>query len=1270
MLPSPHRRPARRVRTRLWQFAAVLLLGVAAYVVVGRQVMQLAPYWHQALETRLARQLGTPLEIGSLAGRMDGLSPVVELNQVRLPAPEGAPLVLDQVVLTVDLLSSLVERELRLRRLLIRGAELELARTPDGLALKGLETRRDPPSLRRILAWTYRQNRVVLDEVRLGLHWPDMPTLRTRDLELALVNAGHRHRVSLRAPSLDGQRRLDLRLALDRDVFRWSAFDGDLFVELSGSGWQHWVTPAWPWPVTPERIEGQVSIWAELTGGKPRTATARVNLDRLDLHDRRNDSRWSLTRAASLARLDRLEQGYRLSLQRMELDTAHGDWRVRELGLRWNGRQKAALGWRVLARGLDLADTRKQLLGLPFATGPRLDAWRERLRQLRPSGRVEHLRLAGDASGVNAFGGEVRGLGTQARQGWPGVQGLSGWFAGSPDQGVARVDSEAMRMQLPGFYDHPIEARVNGSLRWDRDGGRFSVRSGLLEVRNEHARAAALLGVQVEPNQPAELRLLGELREGDAAAAAHYVPGRQVPRGLGQWLRKAIGAGRVTRGRFLYQGPLRIDPARQQDRTFQMGFRVADLRLHYLDGWPELRELSGHVRIDGRRVEGRGLSGRMLGTELSGLSFDVPAVAPGQTPELIVSGRLRGPAGDLDRIADQTPLRETLPPALHDWELEGGSLNARLVLGWPLGEDGREPRLMAQGRLEDAVLKSGALPLQGTGLTGDFAYDLRRGLVMERLTGQLLGEPVTGSVTAVGGQTRVQVQGRAPVSQLRDLTGGRLLREASGHLDYSARVDIPRSGGRVRMALSSPLTGLALDMPAPLGKDSGARVPLALDWRRQRAADQLSIRYGQRLAARLYVGAGRVQRGHVVLGGGSPRARTQAGVRVSGSLRQLAVDPWVQWWRDRASKVDVALPLEQLALEVGQLKLSGLRLSAVRLTATASKPGGWQLGLDSEQLAGSARLPPGYSPEGETPLELHVRRAELRLDEQGGGVPGWRPKAVPIANVRLEDIRVNGTDYGRWRFAARPVDSGVMFREIRGWWRNTGFNGRLRWTPTKDGGTRSHFVGRLTADRLEASLKAFGLGPLIESQQARSVVDLSWPGSPLAFDYRQVSGHASVNIGPCRIPDTSRGASALRVLGILNISSLSRRLRLDFSDLYKKGLSCDSISGDFRLRASRITTDNLLIDSPSAEFRISGTMNLAEQTLDHRIEVTLPLSSNLYAGCLAGPAACAGIFVFDRLWGNKLEKLTTLSYRVTGTWNDPKVRELGEDAGSRSPEGG
>ncbi|MFO5422611.1 AsmA-like C-terminal region-containing protein, partial [Salmonella enterica subsp. enterica serovar 1,4,[5],12:i:-] len=56
--------------------------------------------------------------------------------------------------------------------------------------------------------------------------------------------------------------------------------------------------------------------------------------------------------------------------------------------------------------------------------------------------------------------------------------------------------------------------------------------------------------------------------------------------------------------------------------------------------------------------------------------------------------------------------------------------------------------------------------------------------------------------------------------------------------------------------------------------------------------------------------------------------------------------------------------------------------------------------------------------------------------------------------------------------------------------------------------------------------------------------------------------------------------------------------------------------------------------------------------------MTLPISSNLYAGCLAGPAVCAGIFVVERIWGDKLDKTTTMAYQVSGSWEDPRVKEV------------
>ena len=782
------------------------------------------------------------------------------------------------------------------------------------------------------------------------------------------------------------------------------------------------------------------------------------------------------------------------------------------------------------------------------------------------------------------------------------------------------------------------------------------IESGRLQLRNPHARADALMSLHLRDGDTPELRLVGDLREGRATAAARYVPDGKVNERLGQWLDDAFRGGRVTRGRFLYQGPVRIDPRRQQDRTLQMGFRFEDLRLHFLDGWPAIRELEGRVEMDGRRVDGTNLSGRLRGTRLENLAFAVPGVPPGTTPELTVSGDLRGPPDDLSHIFHNTPLRERLPPAVRDWALRGGELDAELMLHWPLGPNGGEPRLVSQGRLQDTELASERFDVSATGLSGPFSYELRRGLNMDRITGELFGRPLEGRIRSSGGDTRVRLNGEVSAADLRAHTDSPWLEPMQGTTGFEADLTLPRDGEHIAMSLRSTLTGLALKAPAPLGKEEARPVPLSVDWDRGRPADALRVRYGDRLDGLMFLEQGAFVRGHLVLGGERAPVRNRPGVRVDGELDRLDARDWVDWIREhRPRDAQSPPPLEELVLTVGSLELYGLTVNNSRLNL-APREQGWRVQLGSDELDAGLRVPSDYRVDGDRPLKLTVSRADLQLGE-GSAEPA--PGDLPIADVDLRNLRVNGTDFGRWDFALRPTDQGIVFQDLEGSWRQTDFHGRLNWT-VSPAGQQSHFVGRVTAGRLHNALNAWGLDAVIESKDARSVVDLRWPGSPLDLDHRALQGHASVDIGECRIPETSRGASALRVLGILNVGSLSRRLRLDFSDLYKKGLSCDRISGDFQLEAPRVRTDNLVIESPSAEFRISGELNLEAETLDHRMDVTLPLSSNLYAGCLAGPAACAGIFVFDRLWGSNLEKMTTLSYRVTGSWQDPKVRELGE----------
>ena len=137
----------------------------------------------------------------------------------------------------------------------------------------------------------------------------------------------------------------------------------------------------------------------------------------------------------------------------------------------------------------------------------------------------------------------------------------------------------------------------------------------------------------------------------------------------------------------------------------------------------------------------------------------------------------------------------------------------------------------------------------------------------------------------------------------------------------------------------------------------------------------------------------------------------------------------------------------------------------------------------------------------------------------------------------------------------------MRINNLQGRWRASRIQGTVDWT--EDSGNQyTRFNGSLASDNLGRSLSAWGLPEMIESDDASAKVSLGWPQWPLAPDYLALDGQARVDIGECRIPDTDTKTSFLRLLGILNLGTIQRRLRLDFSDLYKNCLLYTSDAAD------------------------------------------------------------------------------------------------------------
>lgn len=136
-----------------------------------------------------------------------------------------------------------------------------------------------------------------------------------------------------------------------------------------------------------------------------------------------------------------------------------------------------------------------------------------------------------------------------------------------------------------------------------------------------------------------------------------------------------------------------------------------------------------------------------------------------------------------------------------------------------------------------------------------------------------------------------------------------------------------------------------------------------------------------------------------------------------------------------------------------------------------------------------------------------------------------------------------------------------------------------------------------------------------------------------------------------------------RVLGLFNLYAIPRRLLLDFRDVVNEGLSFDQLEGSFSLGRGVAHTRDLAIRSPSLRMEIRGRIGLAARDFDQTVHVYPGVSSGLTLGAalLGGPAVGALVLLAQEVLDKPLEQATQLSYRVTGSWDNPKIERGGSD---------
>jgi uncharacterized protein (TIGR02099 family) len=1249
------------------------------------------------IAAKLSHQLGQQVAIDSLSGGWDGWNPKLAITGFAIrdrALPTGAPVLL---LPRVDLLvawTSLLVFDLRLKELSIERPELSIRRDALGrLHIAGFEI--DPEAQdddAPFMNWLLRQRQIVVRNALVT--WNDelrgSPELVLDNVMFRLERglAGYRFGL-VGSPPAALASPLDFRGEVSAgSLADWRQAKGRFFVRLDYADvakWRNWIPLLRP----VESGRGALRAWFDFAGGKATDVVADVELS--DVRART---------APDLPQLDLAYLGGRITWKR---DPGKRVLTTRGLTFRTaSGQVHAPLALNlsvdesadgtITGGQMDFDHLEVAPLSLLAAHLPLPELWRRDLASLALRGSVTGGKVTWtgppDSPTTYSGSGAFTRFGVAAGEALPGAAGVSGNFTINETGGNLKLDSRDMSMSLPRVFADALQfSSASGQVRWTRGDDGLLVNVDELRFATPRTSGSANGSWRSRPKGPGLIELNAQLVRADARDTYRYLPLTLDPQ-IRDWLRTSIPAGTITDVKTVVAGDLADFPFADPRRgKFSVTFKTSGVTLDYAQGWPQITGIDASVKLESTGITIEATRGEMFGAALGPVKASIPQLGAAN-PLLTIEGEASGRTTDFLRFVEASPVAGWIGHATDGAAATGnGRLAVRFAL--PLGK-AEGVKLAGDYRFIDNELRLAGTPAL-TKINGKLEFT-EQTLHARDLSAELFGDAIKLAVESADGQVRFDAGGTTNLRVLRSELDWPLLDRVTGAVDW--RLEAHSRAGATEWTLDSDLKGAAIDLPAPIGKAATDVAKLRIERRGSPGRtdqDLLTIDYRgdmRMLAHRTLAKDGAsVDRALLLLGpavarGGVP---DRPGLWVRGQIGDFDLDEWLALRAKMAARsadataahVPDGFDLNGVDIEVGRIDVFGRGLHDLKVSALRAG-NDWRLRLAGREVEGTAvwhgpatDLPNGRVMARLTRLvspgadELHPARSEV--DDREKSKNTW-----PELDIAADSFVSRDHDLGKVELLAKP--QGTDWRISRLSLANPGgrIDGSGWWHVARDRPTTEIDI-TVAVEDAGAFLNRFGYPVAVLNAPTKITGRLAWDGAPNDFDYPTLTGGFKLATGAGQFTKIDPGIGKL--LGVLSLQSLSRRITLDFQDVFSEGFAFDEINGDFEIKKGLMRTSNLKLEGPAATALITGEIDLGRETQILDVRVKPALSSTFSAGAavlflanpIVGAAVGAGTLLAQKLLDNPLGQMFSYDYRVTGSWSDPQVTKIGTRT---VPEGG
>jgi len=1252
-----------KIRLASLRVSFFLLIMAALGSILVRVFLLSIDDYKTTIESKIFELTEIPIDIGVLQPNMRGFNPGIILKDIRIFPTEGneqQAIKLEEIRFSINFIDLIWTRQLLPSSwLTLVGAKLSVVRKEDGsLSIKGLNSNAKEQPLWLLSGGRYE---VLKSEIT----WLDQKRhaepLKFDNIDLLLENDiySDKHEIHLLSQlpeSIGGDLRVSM--SIHGDVFKKNNISGLIYVKGNNVQLAELLTGERPSGIEIVAGNGDFELWSQWKNSKNIGLTGNVHAKNIKLKKQKNTYELdSLISAFESVNLE--SSGWQFGVKDFKAKVADKEWPAASFVFSGNHELTK------IAASIEQLDL-QQFSELMHFFSPLDKDKQQLLSGLAVKGQIKEFSgYFNTEKNTFAVNGVFENIFTSAFENIPQIKNLSASIYGTNEQGTVGFNTGKSSLFSPDILRSAIAInKVSGQIAWQQQENSWFFESEQLVLNLKDAETKTAFKLTLPKNDDSGfLDLQSSFANlDDVSTIPDYYPVSMMTKSTLTWLDNAFVSGNIKTGGLLFSGKFDQYPFLQNEGVFEVLLDAANVELEFSPNWPHLHNVSAEIAFHHGGLTVTADHAEVNGLNITHALVEIPQF--GKSKNVSVKGRA---VGRIDRglaFMQQTPLHHNVDKFL-DVIKPSGNIDVYLDSQVPLLK-GLQSKVNARVRLKDVGLNIKSIDLDVTEVNGDLIFT-EKGLFAKQIKAKALGETINTNIDTQDFNTTVKATGRTNFKQLKqqfDFLNTGLLRakQITGNFNYQLKLELPsvETKKSAKLNIETNLVGLKLDLPGLLKKKTGENKNLELELLLNEAELlPLKLNFNNDIKVAMYINKQqkKMHSANIIYGKGLATLPVGNEVTVYINQDEFNISKWLTFMGRDSSKKQTTPVVNKLNIKTANLQWNKQDFGNFEMVMTQDGQK-WSGYLFNSVAEGDFYIPFNQTDKDKIKLEMaYINLSELIKIKQKKGESTMTD--LPLIDISSKQLLWNDVNLGSLKIGMERLLDGLRFSPV-----NVIANGlelKMSADWIKQGqDSLTYFQGDFITEDIGKVMAKLGMRNDIKDAEAVFNYSGQWPKAPYNFSLSTMKADVEINLKNGRISSIEPGVG--RALGLLAMEQWIKRLTLDFSDLYKKGLSFNSITGLVTINQGTAHTNRLFVDAIPARIILSGDTDLLTETLDLTIDVipkssgAVPIAGTIISG-IAGTITqvVASDYKDGYFFGSK--------YQATGKWGDIQLTALHKESG-------